>query len=94
MAMYREAEAKIMGALAARELTPEQADKKLGDLTEKLWGENIEYEETGEPYAVDITNHSALSRRQSKIFFLKMHTPNIPHAKRKETIFDNKLREI
>ncbi len=57
MAMYREAEAKIMGALAARELTPEQADKKLGDLTEKLWGENIEYEETGEPYAVDITNH-------------------------------------
>ncbi len=57
MAMYREAEAKIMKALAARELTPEQAHKQLGDLIEKIWGENITYEETGKPYATDIINH-------------------------------------
>ena len=57
LAMYYEAEEKIMAAVAAREITPEQANEKLGDITEELWGENIAYEETGEPYGVDITKH-------------------------------------
>lgn len=57
MAIYREGEAKIMEAFWAKEITKEQADKQLGDLTEKIWGENIDYEDTGKPYAVDIVNH-------------------------------------
>ncbi|MCY4403518.1 MAG: carboxypeptidase-like regulatory domain-containing protein [Candidatus Poribacteria bacterium] len=93
MAMYRKEEAKISEALWTQEITPEQADKQLGELTEKLWGENIEYEETGEPYAVDIINHPLYQKAIKDVLSDDAYTQYIALQKERNSFHQQVYRD-
>lgn len=94
MAMYREAQAKIMEAVATREITAEQADQKLGEITEELWGENLAYEETGEPYGVDITNHPLYQKTIKEVLSEETYVQYIARQTERENFYQQVLRDL
>lgn len=94
LAMYYEAEEKVMAAVAAREITPEQADEKLGDITEELWGENIAYEETGEPYGVDITKHPLYQKAIKEVLSEEAYAQYTARQMERENFHQQVLRDL